>query len=62
MHSRNWQKSSFSGEGDACVHIAATAPGTIHLRESDAPDTILTTTPNKLRPLISRIKAHTLTR
>ncbi|WP_344115388.1 DUF397 domain-containing protein [Streptomyces blastmyceticus] len=44
------------------MHLAIGRDGAIHLYESDAPDTILTTTPNKLRPLISRIKAHTLTR
>ncbi|GAA0328451.1 hypothetical protein GCM10010319_00530 [Streptomyces blastmyceticus] len=62
MPSRNWQKSSYSEYGSSCVHLAIGRDGAIHLYESDAPDTILTTTPNKLRPLISRIKAHTLTR
>ncbi|MFI9200434.1 DUF397 domain-containing protein [Streptomyces sp. NPDC053048] len=56
------QKSSYSGEGDACVYVNAAAAGTIHLRESDAPDVILTTTPQRLRPLISGIKAGTLDR
>ncbi|GHG72511.1 DUF397 domain-containing protein [Streptomyces griseocarneus] len=57
-----WQKSSYSGEGDACLYIATVGAGTIHLRESDAPNVIVTTTPAKLRPLISRIKAGTLAR
>jgi hypothetical protein len=47
---RQWQKSSFSdgSDGDTCVELAA-APPTLHLRESDTPDTELTTTPNRWR-------------
>ncbi|MGH1555739.1 DUF397 domain-containing protein [Streptomyces sp. L7] len=59
----NWQKSSFSGggEGNACVELAAT-PTTIHLRESDTPDTALTTTPTPLAQLLQAIrKTDTLT-
>lgn len=41
----NWQKSSYSQEGSACLYVAATAPHTIAVRESDEPDVILTTTP-----------------
>ena len=57
----NWQKSSFSGGGDgnACVELA-TAPGTIHLRESDTPATHLTTTPACLAHLLHGIKSGTL--
>nr|WP_242705475.1 MULTISPECIES: DUF397 domain-containing protein [Streptomyces] len=59
--SPTWQKSSFSGEGDACLYLANAPAEAIHLRESDAPDVIVTTTPARLRPLISAIKAGTLT-
>lgn len=45
MTELNWQKSSFSEEGSACVYLATTPTGTILLRESDAPETILTTSP-----------------
>jgi len=57
----NWQKSSFSGGGDgnACVELA-TAPGTIHLRESDTPATHLTTTPTSLSHLLHHIKTGRL--
>ena len=51
-----WQKSSYSSEGNACVEIAATA-GTIRLRESDDPDVVLATSPEKLSALIRGIKA-----
>ncbi|PHQ50402.1 hypothetical protein BLA24_21175 [Streptomyces cinnamoneus] len=55
-----WQKSSFSGEGNACLYLAATEA--IHLRESDAPNIIITATPRRLRRLISSIKSGALDR
>jgi hypothetical protein len=56
-----WQKSSFSGSGDgnACVELAAT-PTTIHLRESDIPTTHLTTTPTPLTHLLQAIQTGAL--
>ncbi|RLV08658.1 DUF397 domain-containing protein [Streptomyces griseocarneus] len=62
MHRYGWQKSSFSGEGDACIHLAATSLGEIHLHESDSPDAILTTTPGRLRPLMAHIRSGFLAR
>ncbi|MEV6546062.1 DUF397 domain-containing protein [Streptomyces sp. NPDC051665] len=55
---RHWQKSTFSdgSDGDTCVEIAAT-PTTLHLRESDAPDTELTTTRTPLTHLIRDLKS-----
>ncbi|MFK4064739.1 DUF397 domain-containing protein [Streptomyces sp. NPDC029674] len=55
-----WQKSSFSGGGDApdCVELTATA-GTIRLRESEAPDTELATSPAQLAALIRSVKIRT---
>lgn len=54
-----WQKSTFSeGGGDNCVYVAADHnTQTIRLRESDTPQTTLTTTPETLAALI-----RTLTR
>jgi hypothetical protein len=54
----NWQKSSFSGEGDGddCVELAST-PTALHLRESDAPATVLTTTRPVLTDLLHAIHA-----
>lgn len=60
MTTLNWQKSSYSEAASSCVYIAST--GVIHLRESDTPDTVITTTPQRLRPLISRIKSGALDR
>jgi hypothetical protein len=52
-----WQKSTYSGDSSNCVHIAAPAPDTILLRESDEPeDRILTTAPSALRQLIRSLK------
>ncbi|WP_447037803.1 DUF397 domain-containing protein [Streptomyces sp. DSM 118878] len=58
-----WQKSSYSSQASSCIYIAtaATTPHPpaqppIHLRESDAPQTILTTTPAPLAALISALK------
>lgn len=57
MHTYNWQKSSYSGDSSNCVNVAAPGDDTIHLRESDTPETILTTTPDSLRGLIRTLKA-----
>jgi hypothetical protein len=52
-----WQKSTFSGGGDGntCVELATT-PTTVHLRESDAPTTVLTTTRTPLTHLLQAIR------
>ncbi|MFI5470259.1 DUF397 domain-containing protein [Streptomyces cacaoi] len=56
----NWQKSSYSGEGDGndCVELACT-PTTLHLRESDAPGTVLTTAPAPLARFLHAIHTGT---
>ncbi|EGG47924.1 DUF397 domain-containing protein [Streptomyces griseoaurantiacus] len=57
MHDVEWQKSTYSGDGSNCVHVAAMAPDTILLRESDEPeDHVLTTAPSALRQLIRSLK------
>lgn len=58
--SPEWQKSTYSDAAASCVYLAPSPTGTIHLRESDDPDVILTTTPARLRLLITRIKAGAL--
>ncbi|MFF6998537.1 DUF397 domain-containing protein [Streptomyces sp. NPDC008313] len=59
MKPLTWQKSTYSGDSSNCVYIAADSTGTtLHLRESDAPDTILTTTPTLLHSLIRTLKAN----
>lgn len=63
MPELHWQKSSFSGgpEGN-CLYIATSPDGTLHLRESDAPDVILATAPERLVGLLDHIKAERLDR
>ena len=57
----NWQKSSFSGggDGDNCLELAST-PTTLHLRESDAPATVLITSPTTLAHLLAGIRTDVL--
>ncbi|MGO4751324.1 DUF397 domain-containing protein [Streptomyces sp. 2MCAF27] len=63
MSQLTWRKSSFSeGHTDTCVEIAADSTGTPHLRESDDPHTVITTTPTALRALLRTIKTGTLDR
>ena len=57
MANRPWQKSTYSGDASNCVYIAATPTNAIRLRESDTPDTILTTTAEGLRNLIDTLKS-----
>ncbi|WP_328771375.1 DUF397 domain-containing protein [Streptomyces sp. NBC_00286] len=57
-----WQKSSFSsgGEGNCVELAAASAPYRIHLRESDQPHGIATTTPRALAGLLHALKSGNL--
>ncbi|MDX2675612.1 MULTISPECIES: DUF397 domain-containing protein [unclassified Streptomyces] len=62
--SLNWQKSSFSGSGDGnnCLELALPpAAPHLHLRESDTPATVLTTTPTTVAQLLAGIRADALT-
>ncbi|MDX3574853.1 DUF397 domain-containing protein [Streptomyces sp. ID05-47C] len=56
MPELTWQKSTYSAEAANCVYVATSPSGTIHLRESDQPDVILTTTAPSLHALICDIK------
>ncbi|MET8098246.1 DUF397 domain-containing protein [Streptomyces sp. NPDC005236] len=57
----NWQKSSYSGpgDGDSCVELAST-PAALHLRESDAPEAVLTTTATPVGLLLQAIRTGTM--
>ncbi|MFD9686907.1 DUF397 domain-containing protein [Kitasatospora sp. NPDC059146] len=59
MSELRWQKSSFSGsnEGGSCVELAAGAEDVRHLRESDEPFSILTTSAAALRAFLLGAKA-----
>ncbi|KUO20171.1 DUF397 domain-containing protein [Streptomyces dysideae] len=57
MPELHWQKSTYSQEASACVYVATTPTGTILLRESDEPETILTTGRHQLGALISALRS-----
>jgi hypothetical protein len=61
MTELTWQKSSYSGgpEGN-CLYLATAPDGTLRLRESDTPDTILTATPASLAALLEVISRETV--
>ncbi|MFI0241846.1 DUF397 domain-containing protein [Streptomyces sp. NPDC016845] len=53
-----WQKSSYCGEGEACLHVATTAAH-IHVTESADPSgAILTATPAAFFALLSVMKGN----
>lgn len=58
-YSIDWQKSSYSASASNCVELAASAGGTTHLRESEDPATVLTTTPVRLRALLALARSET---
>lgn len=57
MSALHWQKSTFSAEANGCVYLATAEDGSIKLRESDDPDVIVSTSPEKLRAFILGVKA-----
>ncbi|AVH58463.1 MULTISPECIES: DUF397 domain-containing protein [Streptomyces] len=58
MSDLHWQKSTYSPDASNCVYVAAPAPDAIHLRESDEPQIILTTTRDPLSALIRTLKTN----
>ncbi len=53
-----WQKSSYCGEGDACLNVAANSDRKVKVTESGDPTgTILTTTPATWSVLLRALKA-----
>ncbi|MGP3638436.1 DUF397 domain-containing protein, partial [Streptomyces sp. 24-1644] len=49
MSVHQWRKSSYSGDASNCVCLAVAPDGTIRLRDSKAPATVVATTPQALR-------------
>ncbi|MCC4319207.1 DUF397 domain-containing protein [Streptomyces samsunensis] len=60
MPTHRWRKSSYSAQGANCLYVSAPDGATIRLRESDQPNTILTTNPTALSALIRSAKAGRL--
>ncbi|ADI07445.1 hypothetical protein SBI_04325 [Streptomyces bingchenggensis BCW-1] len=57
MSTDNWRKSSYSPNAANCVYVSAGDNHTVRLRESDAPDAILTATPGTFSAFIRAVKA-----
>ncbi|UGY94230.1 DUF397 domain-containing protein [Streptomyces gobiensis] len=53
MSEIDWQEPFCGGGGNACLQLGLHAHGTPHLRETDRPGEILTTTPTALAALIT---------
>ncbi|WP_427921601.1 DUF397 domain-containing protein [Streptomyces sp. cg40] len=59
MSELHWQKSSFSGAPEQnCLSMATTPDGTIRLRESDRPRTVIATAPEGLAALLRHLKTR----
>ncbi|MFF8616341.1 DUF397 domain-containing protein [Streptomyces sp. NPDC015350] len=57
MPTHMWQKSSYCGEGESCIHVATPAPGAVGLTESGDPaGTVLRTTPAAWAALVRAVK------
>ncbi|MFJ6832858.1 DUF397 domain-containing protein [Streptomyces sp. NPDC091209] len=56
MRTATWQKSSYCGEGEACIHLAG-GPDAVRLTESGDPrGAILTAAPAAFRSLLRTLK------
>ncbi|MEU3460000.1 DUF397 domain-containing protein [Streptomyces sp. NPDC006733] len=56
MSPLDWQRSSLCAESSNCIELAATGPR-VAIRESTAPEVIVTTTPARLRAFLAEVKA-----
>ncbi|WJV47807.1 DUF397 domain-containing protein [Streptomyces flavofungini] len=41
----SWQKSSYCGSGDSCIHVSASPTGQVRLTESAAPAPVMLSAP-----------------
>ncbi|GHF54109.1 hypothetical protein GCM10018790_34980 [Kitasatospora xanthocidica] len=57
MSAPDWQKSSYSSESVNCIYLAAAPDRSVKLRESDDPDVIITTSPDRFRAFLLGVKA-----
>lgn len=60
MYTHDWQKSSYSAQGNNCLEIAATHADELRVRESDEPGLVLTAPAARLRALVRVVKAGSL--
>ncbi|KRV46871.1 hypothetical protein AQ490_08810 [Wenjunlia vitaminophila] len=52
-----WQKSSYCAQGNSCVELARPSDGTVLLRESAEPGTVIATSPARVGALVRAVKA-----
>ncbi|MBT2489073.1 DUF397 domain-containing protein [Streptomyces sp. ISL-96] len=57
MQTAEWQKSSFCGQGESCVHVAANRQAVLLTESADPSHATLNTTPATLAALLLHIKA-----
>ncbi|MFF3121287.1 DUF397 domain-containing protein [Streptomyces sp. NPDC057908] len=58
MHQHSWQRSSYCGQGESCLHVAASR-STVELTESGDPaGAILRTTPAAWAALVRTLKEN----
>ncbi|HWU08268.1 MAG TPA: DUF397 domain-containing protein [Streptomyces sp.] len=62
MQALSWRTSSYSAEGANCVNLAIAPDGTVRLRDSKAPRTVVATSADALRHFIGAVQAGTLER
>lgn len=62
MNEIQWQKSSFSSEGNNCVELGTspTLDAAVLMRESDSPEVVLTSTRERLTRLLAAVRAGKL--
>lgn len=51
-----WQKSSYCGEGESCIHVAASSESTHMIESGDPTGSILTAAPAAFAALLSSLK------
>ncbi|WP_171117961.1 MULTISPECIES: DUF397 domain-containing protein [Streptomyces] len=56
MSTTPWQKSSYCGEGESCVHVATTTESILLTESSDLTHAILKATPAAFRTLLTALK------
>jgi hypothetical protein len=55
MSTYQWRKSSYSGDASNCVCVAVAPDGTVRLRDSKVPETLVAASPNALHAFIGAV-------
>ncbi|MCK1795741.1 DUF397 domain-containing protein [Streptomyces sp. XM4193] len=61
MSNVNWQKSTYSSEGNNCVELGRShASDVVQVRESEEPGTVLHSSPARIADLLAAVKCGRL--